>query len=105
MPDTPDYCDEDLYGLLTHRGKLVFVFRSGRTKQIELQAHQLPMKNSYLKEHDRALHKVRFISHKEHNNYFLLISATTQGNLERQEYLVKRAILDLSERYGWEVRT
>ena len=100
-----NYCDRNLYELLTKNGKLVFVFRSGRVKQISLQAHQLPMKNSYLAEHSHALNKIRFISHHENSTYFLLVSAKSQGNLERQEYLVKRAILDLSERYGWEVKT
>lgn len=100
-----NYCDRNLYGLLTKNGKLIFVFRSGRVKQISLQAHQLPMKNSYLAEHRHALNKIRFISHHENSTYFLLVSAKSQGNLERQEYLVKRAILDLSERYGWEVKT
>lgn len=100
-----NYCDHNLYELLTKKGKLVFVFRSGWYRHIELQAHQLPMKNSYLAEHHHALNKIRFICHHENSSYFLLVSAKSQGNLERQEYLVKRAILDLSERYGWEVKT
>lgn len=100
-----NYCDSNLYELLTKNGKLFFVFRTGRVKQIQLQAHQLPMKNSYLAEHQRALTRVRFISHRENSTYFLLVSARSQGNLERQEYLVKRAILDLSKSYGWEVQT
>lgn len=100
-----NYCSLDLYGLLTKNVKLVFIFRSGRVKQISIQSHQLPMKNSYLQEHSRALHSIRFIYHIENSKYFLLVSAKTQASFERQEYLVKRAILDLSERYGWEVQT
>lgn len=99
------YCDHTLHDLLTRNVKLIFLFRFGRAKQITLQAHQLPLKNSYLAEHRHALNDIRFIYHRESSTYYLLASAKSQGDLERKEYLVKRAILDLSERYGWEVQT
>lgn len=79
------------------------LFRSGKNKEIVLTTHQLPMKNSFLEKHKRALYDVRLISHQENGIYYTLVSVKTQGQLERQEYLVKRAILDLKENYGWVV--
>ena len=106
MPnEEPNYCPQNLQSLLTTNAKLVFVFRTGRYKQVSLQAHQLPLKNSFLATHARALRTVRFIWHRQDGEYYLLVSAFYHGSLERQEYMVKRAILDLSERYGWEVKT
>lgn len=103
--EEPMYCDKNLQTILTHDVELDFIFRTGRYKQISLKGHQLPLKNSFLSEHARALRTVRFMWHHQNGEYYLLVSASYQGALERQEYLVKRAILDLSERYGWEVRT
>ena len=100
-----NYCNKNLQSLLTTNVKLDFIFHTGQYRQISLKGHQLPLKNSFLSEHARALRSVRFMWHKQNDEYYLLVSASFRGNLERQEYLVKRAILDLSERYGWEVKT
>lgn len=100
-----NYCSQNLQSLLTTDVNLNFVFRTGRYKQVSFKGHQLPLKNSFLATHDRALRSVRFIWHHQDGEYYLLVSAYYHGSLERQEYMVKRAILDLSERYGWEVKT
>lgn len=93
----------DLYSLLTAPGEVKFFFKTGMAKALQLKTHQLPMKETYLARHRPALHDVRFIYYKSDGVTYLTVSARTQNQLERHEYMVKRAILDLKERYGWEV--
>lgn len=92
-----------LYELLTVSGRLVFIFRTGQNRRIVLQAHQRPLSNLWLKEHDITLHKIRITCHVREDGKYLMVQCKSVARQERFEYLVKCAILDLHENYNWEV--
>ena len=92
-----------LYNLLITPGKINFLFRTGMTRQLSLESHQFPMKNTYQEKHKTALHRIPLILHHDDTQYFVLVSAFNESQIERKEYMIKRAILDLKECYGWEV--
>lgn len=93
-----------LFQILTTEGENHFIFRRGLHPRLIVKGHQLPMKQSYLDKHAKALHAIKLLSHTEKGITFHLVSAKSQGQIERNEYLIKRAILELSESYGWEVK-
>lgn len=92
-----------LYNLLATPGKINFLFRTGMCKHFVLESHQFPMKNTYQEKHKTALHRIPLILHHDGTQYFVLVSAFHDSQVDRKEYMVKRAILDLKECYGWEV--
>lgn len=91
-----------LFSLITSDHELVFIFRHGDIKRISLKAHQRLLSNSYREAHARVLNKVRFIYTTYDSKLLLLVSSRTSGSLERQEYLVQRAICALVDDYHWE---
>ena len=105
MQDNDEPTFRTLEELLIKPGELRFVFRTGMFKQFTLQAHQFPMKNTYCELHKTALHRIPLIYLKDGDTYFIMVSARNEGQVQRKEYMVKRAILDLQEQYGWEVKT
>lgn len=93
----------NLYSMLTTPGEIKFFFKTGMAKSLQLQSHQQPLQESYRIRHKLALHDVHLIYYLENGVAYAMVSARTQSQLERQEYLIKRAILDLKERYNWRV--
>lgn len=93
-----------LYNLLIVKGKINIIFRTGMFKHFVLESHQFPLKQSYIELHKTALRRIPLLLHHDGSEYFILVSANHQGQVQRREYMIKRAILDLKEQYGWEVK-
>lgn len=94
-----------LFQILATEGENHFIFRTGLYPRLIVKGHQKPMCNSYLEKHNKALHNIAIMSTTKDGVNYHLVSAKTVRQKERHEYLVKRAILDLSECYKWEVQT
>lgn len=94
-----------LFQILATEGENHFIFRTGLYQRLIVKGHQKPLCNSYIKKHDKALHNIVILSTTKDGVNYHLVSAKTVHQKERHEYLVKRAILDLFDEYGWEVQT
>lgn len=95
----------NLRDVITRTDYITFVFQTGLCKRISLHTHQLPLAATYEATHHNALHNVRLQFHYESEKKIVVVWARTEAQLERHEYLIKRALLDLKERYRWEVET
>ena len=93
-----------LFQILAADGENHFIFRNGLYQRLIVKGHQKPLCNGYLEKHDKALHKIAIMSTTKDGVNYHLVSAKTANQKERHEYLVKRAILDLFDIYGWEVK-
>lgn len=104
MPDfeQPEYFY--LHSLLVTPGRINFIFRTGMFKFFSFESHQFPLKATYTERHKTALYRIPLLLHHDGEEYFLMVSAKHEGQIQRREYMIKRAILDLQEIHGWEVR-
>lgn len=92
-----------LYNLLITKGKITMVFRTGMFKQFTFESNQYPLKPAFTEIHKTALTGIPLLIHHDGAQYFIMVSANNQTHIQRREYMIKRAILDLQEKYGWEV--
>ena len=104
MSDYPQPEHFHLYPIITTPGHVNFIFRTGMFKHFSFETHQFPLKASYIEIHKTALHRIPLLVHSEGGEYFIMVSANKEGQVQRKEYMVKRAILDLKEQFGWEVK-
>lgn len=105
MPDFEQPEHFYLQNLLVIPGRINFIFRTGMFKFFSFESHQFPLKASYIEKHKTALQRIPLLLHPDGEDYFLMVSANHEGQTQRREYMMKRAILDLQEIYGWEVKS
>ena len=97
--------DEDyattLIDLLQRERKLCFIFRTGFCKEWKTTGHQYPLQPDFLKKHKVALNSIDMIYTVEDGTIYAMVRIRYVLSIERAEYMIKRALLDLSECYGW----
>ena len=90
-----------LLDLLNMEKKLCFVFRTGFCKEWKTTGHQYPLTQDFLKKHKVALNSIDMIYTVEDGIIYAMVRIRYVLSIERAEYMIKRALLDLSECYGW----
>lgn len=90
--------------LLCTSDTVFFIFRTGLHKHFMFNTKQYPLSNQYIELHKTALTKIPLLVHHDGTEYFVMVSAKNDNQVQRKEYIIKRAILDLKEQYGWEVK-
>ena len=103
MPDFEQPEHFYLQNLLVVPGKITAVFRTGMYRQLTFETHQYPLLPEYKEIHKTALTRIPLLLHPDSDQCFIMVSVNQASQEQRREYMVKRAILDLKEKYGWEV--
>ena len=92
-----------LQNLLSVPGKITAVFRTGMFRQFTLKTNQASLSSDYKEIHKTALTRIPLLLHPDTDQCFIMDSINQDSQVQRREYMIKRAILDLQEHYGWEV--
>lgn len=103
----PEYEEPEYFylsNLLSCSNEINLIFRTGMYRHIVLKGHQFPLKSIYTETHKTALRRIPLLLHYDGSSYYIMVSANHDGQIQRREYMIKRAILDLQEQYGWEVK-
>lgn len=96
-----DTCIATLEELLMKEKKLHFIFRTGYIKQYHLKGHCFPLKNSFRETHKTALTGIEFLYLIDGETIHCMLRIRYTVNIERKEYMVKRALESLTNDYGW----
>lgn len=92
----------NLHDLLQNEEEIHFIFRTGFIKEIRMKGHQFPFKEDFIKRHKFALESIDMMYVKEDSIIYAMVRVRYISPVDRAEYIIKRALLDLVELHGWE---